>query len=72
MRTPTRTSTRLRTHSENVISIKKNRVMTDTATSVSSLRLTNTRSYTCNMYNVGASIIRLATPLNRPTSHNSR
>jgi len=43
-RTPARTSKRERDHSENAITPNKNKVTSDTASSVSSLPLSSTRS----------------------------
>jgi len=43
-RTPARTSRRERDHSANAITAKKNSVISDTTSRVSSLRLTSTRS----------------------------
>ena len=71
-RTPERTNTRERIHSANAMTQNRNRVINDIASSVSSLRLTITRSYTCSMYSVGESISTLATMLNTPTTRNSR
>ena len=51
---------------------QKNKVMIDIASSVSSLRLISTRSYTCSMYSVGESMRTLATMLKIPTMMNSR
>ena len=71
-RTPARTSSRERTHSANAMMPKKNRTISETASSVSWFWLTITRSKICSMYSVGESISRLATRLNRPTTTNSR
>jgi hypothetical protein len=45
---------------------QEQREQADTISKVSSLRLSSTRSKTCNMYSVGTSISRLTTALNRP------
>ena len=71
-RTPERTSTRERIHSAKAITPNKNRVISDIASSVNSLRLLITRSNTCSMYSVGESISTLATMLKTPTIRNSR
>lgn len=71
-RAPARTSTRERIHSENAATRNKNSAISDTTSSVSSLRLTMTRSYTCSMYSVGTSSSTLATTLNTATTRNSR
>ena len=71
-RTPDCTSTRERIHSENAITANKNSVISDITSSVSSLWLTITRSYTCSMYSVGDSMSTLATMLKTPTTMNSR
>ena len=71
-RSPERTSTRERIHSEKAITKKRNSVISETASRVSSLWLDNTRSYTCSMYMVGDSINTLVTMLKMPTMRNSR
>ncbi|NDG48712.1 MAG: hypothetical protein EBY30_06575 [Rhodospirillales bacterium] len=71
-RTPMRTIRRERMTSAKAITPKKNRTMSVSASRVSWLWLIMTRSYTCSMYRVGASISTLTTRLTRPTTANSR
>ena len=71
-RMPDCTSTRERIHSAKAITSSRNSVISDMASSVSSLRLLITRSNTCSMYSVGASMSTLATMLKTPATMNSR
>ena len=67
-----RTSKIERDHSAKAITPNKNKVIKDTISSVNSLWLSSTRSYTCSMYKVGVSISKLTTMLKTATVKNSR